>query len=418
MKTYIMMFAIANFVSGGPIYGCNKINFLKQNGWNVVMFPVNKGNVYIKDLQQYSEECFPFILRNPFNFSEKQREKFLKSMIDRINLESEQIIIETGTDYTAYWGEMLAQKINAKHVVFLLDESNDRINDKVIDFWLFKHSRKELFCITPEISEKYLSKYNKNIRKDEYYSFKAFCTNSVQDYEYEYTNLINKADYTIGTIGRLDKIFVDKIVDAVCCFANENKNKKIMFCLFGGAKDKYVSKINKKLKECTNITTFISGYLWPIPLNEIKKCDLFISGSGSAQITAHLNIPTISMDVITAKPIGFIEDCSKYYLTSDKENSIELKDYIESVLLKKYKVEIKNRMEIDEFWELACKEYDKQLKECLYNDDDKLIYFDMKFLTKSRRIIDKIYTFLVFLIGFDNAEKIRIQVWGKLNKNK
>ena len=32
MKTYIMMFGIANIVAGGPIYDANKIEYLERGG--------------------------------------------------------------------------------------------------------------------------------------------------------------------------------------------------------------------------------------------------------------------------------------------------------------------------------------------------------------------------------------------------
>lgn len=47
-KVYVMMFGISNIVAGGPIYNANKIRFLESKGWNVVVFPVDSGKVYIK----------------------------------------------------------------------------------------------------------------------------------------------------------------------------------------------------------------------------------------------------------------------------------------------------------------------------------------------------------------------------------
>lgn len=405
MKTYVMMFAVANMISGAPIYGSNKINFLKENGWNVVLFPVNTGEIYIKDLKEYENECYSFLCKNPWHFSNKMVDKFLNQLIKKINLDSEKIIIETGTDFTAYWGELLAEKINAKHMIFLLDEYNERINENVIDFWLFKHSRKELFCITPEISKKYLEKFKK-IEENECYSFNAYCSNSVKDYESEYSNLIEKGDYTIGTVGRLDKIFVNEIINNVCNFAEENQNKTISFCLFGGADKKIISKIENQLKKHTNIKVFISGYLWPLPLNGLKKCDLFISGAGSAKVTANLNIPTISMDVITSRPVGFVEDRNKQYLTSDNNNEHTLKEYMDKVLLEGYKVDVINRVSIDSFWDMICDEFNKQLDECM-NPNVKQEYYDFGKIKKVQKIQNKIYKILVSIIGYNNTEKMR-----------
>lgn len=405
MNTYIMMFDIANIVSGGPIYGSNKIRFLNEKGWNVVLFPTNSGNIYIEDLKKYNKKCFSFIHRNPYDFSDKYRKKLLYNMIKYIDLSSERIIIETGTDYTAYWGEILAKEINAKHYIYLLDEYNENINKKVIDFWLFKHSRKELLCINPSIMKKLLKKYKK-IEDEECYSFKAFCTNSVKDYKSEFTKIIKKGDYTIGTIGRLDKIFIGEIINGICAFAKKNENKKISFCCFGGAEKKEIAKIKKRIKAQKNIKCFISGYMWPLPIEGIKKCDLFISGAGSAKVSANLNIPTIAMDVLAAKPIGVIVDRDKSYLHREEHLEKELEEYIDDVLIKKEVVEVENIIDINDFWKKIYNEFDIQLEKCIKDIADKE-YYDIAKMMENRGVKKEVYRKIVDFIGYKNTEVIR-----------
>lgn len=60
-KVYVMMFGISNIVAGGPIYNANKIRFLESKGWNVVVFPVDSGKVYIKPLEKYNNNSYDFI---------------------------------------------------------------------------------------------------------------------------------------------------------------------------------------------------------------------------------------------------------------------------------------------------------------------------------------------------------------------
>ena len=150
MKTYIMIFGIANIVAGGPIYNANKIRFLESRGWNVVVFPTDSGNIYIKPLEKYNNMSCGFVHFPPYIFRKKQVEKFVTKMADAIPASNE-LIIETGTDYTALWGELLAKKIKARHIVMFLDEKNENINAYSSSFYEFKYKRNELYSISETI---------------------------------------------------------------------------------------------------------------------------------------------------------------------------------------------------------------------------------------------------------------------------
>ena len=75
MKTYIMMFGIANIVAGGPIYDANKIEYLEQSGWNVIVFPINDGDIYIEPLKKYSGQSYEFIQEPLSMFTKKEIKK-------------------------------------------------------------------------------------------------------------------------------------------------------------------------------------------------------------------------------------------------------------------------------------------------------------------------------------------------------
>ena len=72
MKTYVMIFGIANVVAGGPIYNSNKIRFLESIGWNVIVFSTNTGNVYIKPLEKYKKNSYDFFAFFALYFGKKK----------------------------------------------------------------------------------------------------------------------------------------------------------------------------------------------------------------------------------------------------------------------------------------------------------------------------------------------------------
>lgn len=101
------------------------------------------------------------------------------------------------------------------------------------------------------------------------------------------------------------KPFVDNIIKGVCSFAKNHHELNIGMCFFGGADKKTISKIELEFSEYTNIDLYISGYIWPIPQDIFDIFDVFISGAGSANVSANMGITTIDMDVITNCPVGF-----------------------------------------------------------------------------------------------------------------
>lgn len=240
------------------------------------------------------------------------------------------MIIETGTDYTAYWGEFLAERIGAKHFVMLLDEKNSRIDENRIDFFKFKYDRKELACISPE-AMKILFDEN-NIKISEYYYLSVYCANSIEDYDSKITDMIPDADYKIATIGRLDKKFVPSIIDGVIEFAEKHGDKHIALCMFGGAKQHILDGIKKRLDGVNNISCYISGYIFPIPLKAIKKCDVFVSGAASAGASARNGMPTVRMDVFNSTPKGLITDAANNIITPLRST---VSEYLEQLLVDK-----------------------------------------------------------------------------------
>lgn len=234
MKTYIMMFGIANIVAGGPIYNANKIEYLEQNGWDVIVFPIDDGKIFIEPLNKYSGQAYEFIREPVSLFSKKELKEKVNLLTSKIDDTSNNIVIETGTDYTALWGELLARKLNAKHFIMFLDEKNPNVNKDTYAFYKFKYDRNELASISLKSLDCIFGKYFELHNKEEHV-LNACCTNSVKNIECKWLDSIPDADYAIGSIGRLEKAFVPVIVDGICEFSRKVPEKKIAVVFFGDA---------------------------------------------------------------------------------------------------------------------------------------------------------------------------------------
>ena len=401
MKTYIMIFGIANIVAGGPIYDANKIRFLENAGWNVVVFPTDSGKIYIKSLEKYNNNSYDFIRFSPYVFGKKKIEKFVNKMASVIP-SSDKLIIETGTDYTALWGELLAKKLKARHIVMFLDEKNENVNKYSSSFYEFKYKRNELYSITKKSLMHIFSPYFK-IESPEKNIWNAWCTNSVEKIESDIIKLLPIADYMIGSIGRLDKSFVSNIIEGVCSFADQHKDNSVGLCLFGGADDKTVLHIRNEVQIHRNVMLFISGYLWPIPQAIFSNFDVFVSGAGSAIVSADMGVTTINMDVLTNDPIGLVDDPSEFHSMPLKGVNNKLQDYLTAVLIKNYKVEICNKVSIEKRWEMICNDFNDQLRQIEsistsneYFDTSKI--WDHKRNHKLQRVIAHLTSYKFFLV--------------------
>ena len=103
-KTYVVICGFADVVAGGPIYYRNKIIYMEAQGWNVVVIPTSGGKkVLIQGMERFLGPYIPFILDMPSEYSKKQRRKLVDIFKRFIPQNQDEVVIETGTDYTCYW---------------------------------------------------------------------------------------------------------------------------------------------------------------------------------------------------------------------------------------------------------------------------------------------------------------------------
>lgn len=402
MRTYVMMFGIANIVAGGPIYNSNKIKYLEQHNWNVVVFPTDSGKIYIKPLEKYNGLDYRFLHFSPYIFGKRKINKMIKRMASSVP-QSDCIIIETGTDYTALWGELLAKELDARHIVMFLDEKNKNVNRYSAPFYEFKYKRHELYSISAKSLMHIFSPYF-DIAEPEKNVWNAWCTNSVSNINSNIVDELPHADYLIGSIGRLDKKFVPNIIKGVCAFADIYSQKKIGLCFFGGAVDsKIINNIKDEIERHSNIILYISGYIWPIPESVFSHIDAFVSGAGSALISANMGVPTINMDVLTNKPIGIIDDALSLHCDPMKEVDSKVEDYLNKILINKTFPEVLNRISIEDEWKVICADFEKQItqiekisSERQYFETDNI--WDHRTIHRFQKLIAKWTSYKFFLL--------------------
>lgn len=421
MKTYIVICGFADVVAGGPIYYANKVRYMEQLGWRVIVIPTNKGEkVLVRGMEKFLGPYVPFILDNPNEYNRKQRERLVDYLESFVPKDRGKTIIETGTDYTNYWGEALAERIHAKHIVIFLDEQNSRVTERVIDFYKYKYDRHELACITKPVMQNLFKDYMA-LDLNECFALRCTCTNVLDDYEHKINSLIPKSDYNIGYIGRLEKPFFSIIVDEFINFCKKNGEKKITVVFFGGAfEQKTVDALEYKFKLLRNVQIFITGYLFPLPIAALRKMDVFVSGAGSASVAAKAGVLSIHIDMLSFQPSGIMLDYE--YLNYAKCPYGEtICDYLDWILVRKEpKLPLPLEVNYKKDWDFVCECFEEHLK-FIEQSSSELAYYDLSKLgisskQKMRKIFRSILGFKLY--NSLRKNKIYLSLWNCLQKFK
>lgn len=405
--TYVIIADIAGYISGAPIYYRNKATFLESLGWNVLILATNGGRVYIEGLERFAAGTFAFLKEDPTTFPRGILDRHIEELVAPFRQGcGGPAIVETGTEWTAYWGEILAQRIQARHMVLFLDEDNRRIGDR-IGFFNFKRLRGEMACITEQTMNNLFADvagYDGSAAV----GFQACCTNSVQDISTDFSNKLTLHGFNIGSIGRLDKPFVPGLIDEIRRFAEKHPDLDIQVVFFGGASPAVESRVRHAFDSCGNVCATISGFMWPFPKSSICAMDVFASAAGSKNISSELGIPTVAMDVTGSGAIGFVggADVARNPLYRDEENSStpEASFYFEQV----YRGEVsktESRLSLRVQWKEFCQEYHKQLDLAL-NCSSPLSYYDVQAfpISPKKRIKKVAYR----LLGEQGTEKMAL----------
>ena len=421
MRTYIIICGFADVIAGGPIYYANKVRYMEQFGWQVIVIPTNNGKkVLVQGMEKFLGPYVPFILDSPNEYNKKQREILIDYLESFVPKEREKTIIETGTDYTNYWGEALAERINAKHIVIFLDEQNPRVTKDVIDFYKFKYNRHELACITKPVMQNLFKGYM-TLDLKECYALRCDCTNVLDDYEHEINSLIPKSDYNIGYIGRLEKPFFSIIVDEFISFCKRNGRKKITVVFFGGAfEQKTVDALEDKFKSLSNVRIFVTGYLFPLPIAALRKMDVFVSGAGSARVAAKAGVLSVQVDMLSYEPLGIMLD---YTFTNYKKCPIgnKISDYLDWILVhKEPKLPLPLGVNYKKDWDFVCECFEEHLKFIEQSSSEPAYYNLSKLGISLKQKMRKIFRSILGLklYNFLRKNKIYLSLWNCLQKFK
>lgn len=345
MKLYIFLTANIHPIGGIQSYVAGKAAYLEEHGWTVKLFfsGTARGRCAIPFLERYLEGGLPELEFPPEEWSRGIRNSTFNKIRNIIGCDIEQaecIDIESQNDVTALWGEPLARMLQAKHVCFLCCEvfrGARKYYAQYLEFFDFKHKRRELTCIHEDSMEKLFDGY-KEVSQQERYVFFAGTIEIVQDIEDIRVEELEQYDWNICCIGRAEKTCVPGIIDGIGRFARKHSEKKIQIIMVGELGRKR-EVLDQKLKLTENIHITEMGDMVPIPRQLFDKTDVVIARAGCAECAVEENVPTIVVDVNNGMANGILgyTTFNSLFIEEGNEQS-EIDMALEQVLVDKIQV--------------------------------------------------------------------------------
>lgn len=399
MKKYIIIGTFFD-MGGGQLYTKNKVDYLKKKGWHVEVYTGRYGKLLIPEFEEFSNNYIKELDYSPFYFSIKKREKIIKQILCNTK-ETDEIIIESNKKNMALWGELIAECCCGKHVFFNLDEDFPVYSEWYYKFIDFKHNRKELAGIIDSSLSRMFKNY-KEVKSNENYHLKFICYASVTNDGDDITSNMIKADYKIGSISRLEKDYINPMLKAIVEVSKRHKEHTFSLVMVGDTNDiRIKNSLLDITKNIENLTVYYTGYLSPIPKSIIDYVDFFIGTSGSAVSTANEGKITITVDTLTAQPIGIkgYDAVNLIYSSGEKGNLENYLDYIFfEANLDEIQNSVKNSLESCDYMT----EFDRHMKFIEESSNNK-VYFSFDSLPLREEIINLI----VQIVGVQRIRKIK-----------
>ncbi len=332
-RHYIILGFIFN-IGGGQLYTRNKTDYLKRNGWKVSVYTGRDGALILEEMRAYKGNFIKELDCLPFFIPKKRREEII-TLISRNTQQADSIVIESHKMAMSVWGEMIAERIGARHVIFDLDEEFPEFQKWQYEFLDFKHKRKELAGIKNVSLSRMFGSYKKVEQAE------AYCLNFVDFNTFSPKNNVAMNDYEKGDIGfgsisRLNKPYIIPMFENIAVLAGRHPELAFSVAFIGcGDEDNILQAVRKIADKKDNLKLFAYGFLSPVP-SKILEADCFINTAGSAHMTACAGKLTVGVDTSTCKPIGLLGiDVAEALFQPEGKCMPDLCEYLEDMLFRK-----------------------------------------------------------------------------------
>lgn len=329
-KKYIFLtHDIAN-VGGLQLYLRAKTAWLLERGWDVRIFHSISGRILIEDFNNYTHYYVPELFEPAYFYWRGKRERILRGLLDEVSESYQEIIIEAHSVGHATWGELLAERLNAKNFIYIIDEMPS-INPAELPFMRFKYERKEVAGIVKQTVFNAFRTVGFEVSQDGPLMEAYHCNDCVLDVAF--TPFVKQKGYTIGLFGRLEKEYMRYTVDDIVAFLNRHKEEHFNVLYVGGEREGNTIKeeLGRKYNSIHHADVYFTGFMFPLPKKLVNEFDVCIAGAGASWAITREGVPTITVDPNDNLSSGVLSVTTMNSIFSD-----DTKDIVENWLEKVY----------------------------------------------------------------------------------
>ena len=317
----------------------NKTKWLKERGWDVIVFDHfgtfgKRGEIELENLRQYEGNRMMELFFPPSYFSSKQRDGILGVLVSAIGYD-EEYVVESNSPRLSLWGELLASRIGAKHLILEIGEQLEIRSKQEFEFVNFKFDRNEWFAIKPQAVKLKFSDW-RNITNEEAnnHYFSASMGVTIEDVPITELNGIESADYNILSFGRR-KPYFSNLIDEVVLFSRLCHGERVNLIIMGAVdlKEKEV----KQLNDAPNLRFFQIPPKRPVPKAVFDLCDVVDATAGCANLSFRNGYKTISMNATNGQPLGVMgyTTIDSVFSEETTTNSQSLSSLLQDLLINK-----------------------------------------------------------------------------------
>lgn len=320
-------------MGGAEMFTSNKCAYLKSKGWDVRVFYFNKGNrILIDNLKEFAENYVPELKYGCYYYTGCQRKRIFNHICNGLTRDDE-IFVESHHIGLSYWAELISKHIGAKSILNCMEEKIPQVSPSEAAFLEYKVFRHEVLNGTPRAFQRYFGE----LYKTEYNCYEnkmvPLCSNVVSEGQDENVD-IPEADFNLLSIGRLDKPYVQTMLQGVKGFVEKYNQYKYNFLIIGGSPDGSVEKqIQGMFDNIPNVKVHLLGYLFPVPAALIRKSDVGMASANSILVTADQGIPTISYDMSDYQTMGIYRYTTNNKFKRQDEPAIPTENLLEEILI-------------------------------------------------------------------------------------
>lgn len=334
---YVFLTFTMDGITGGPSYVNNKVKWLTDRGIETVVFDhygslkINR-EVVLENLLPFRANRMLELFFPPSYFSKRQRNAIIENLLHIIGYD-EDYVIESNSPRLSLWGELLAKKLHAKHLLLLLGERMNIQSEDEFRYLEYKLNRRELFAIKPRTMQSLFEGYMQISNEEaQDLCFSASMGVKLEDVPMPELDDLPNADFRILSFGRYKPYFKNMIYGVVD-FSRNHSTKSVNFLFMGNVA--LPKELERYLDSASNLFVKYIPSKRPIPKAVFEYSDVVIGTAGCANISFRSGFKTISMDVESNTPLGVMgyNTTDSIYSTNINATKYVLSDLLEDVLI-------------------------------------------------------------------------------------